>query len=214
MKSVLFISGGWQGHQPKQCAAIFAEYLAGCRWRVEIAETVEVLSDAEKLKAFDLIVPNWTMGNLTGPQEKNLTAAVRSGVGLAGWHGGMGDAFRNNTEYQFMTGGQFVAHPAGIVEHGVRFIKKDDPLTQGLSDFRLKSERYYMHVDPGNEVLAVIDFAPSENPWTPQVTMPAVWKRRYGQGRVFYSSIGHVAADFEVPEACELVQRGLQWAAR
>jgi type 1 glutamine amidotransferase len=44
--------------------------------------------------------------------------------------------------------------------------------------------------------------------------MPVVWKKLYGQGRVFYTSLGHVAADFDVPEARAIVQRGLLWAAR
>ena len=43
--------------------------------------------------------------------------------------------------------------------------------------------------------------------------MPVAWKRMWGKGRVFYSSLGHVAKDFEVPEVLEIVKRGMQWAA-
>ena len=41
--------------------------------------------------------------------------------------------------------------------------------------------------------------------------MPVTWKKLYGTGRVFYTSLGHVASDFNVPEAREMVQRGMLW---
>jgi hypothetical protein len=128
----------------------------------------------------------------------------------------MCDAFRQNTEYQFMTGGQWVAHPGGIVDYEVNIIKRDDPITKGLSDFKMRSEQYYMHVDPGNEVLATTTLSGQHGkaPWIKGTVMPVAWKRRYGEGKVFYSSLGHVAADFDVPEAREIIRRGMLWAAR
>ncbi len=50
-------------------------------------------------------------------------------------------------------------------------------------------------------------------PWVKGTVMPVAWKRRYGEGRVFYSSLGHKAADFDVEEAKEIQRRGLMWAA-
>ena len=153
------------------------------------------------------------MGNITGEQAGGLVKAVRSGVGFAGWHGGMGDAFRDNTEYQFMVGGQWVAHPGGIIDYEVNIIDHEDPITAGLSDFKMNSEQYYMHVDPSNEVLATTTFSGAHAPWIKGCVMPVVWKRMYGEGRVFYSSLGHVAADFDVPEVQEIMKRGMLWAA-
>jgi len=69
-------------------------------------------------------------------------------LGMAGWHGGMCDAFRNNTTYQWMTGGQWVAHPGGCVTYEVNIINRDDPITRGVPDFKITSEQYYLHVDP------------------------------------------------------------------
>ena len=216
MKSVLFVWGGWDGHEPKQCVDIFAPWMRQQGHTVDISDSLDVYADAERMKRYDLIVPVWTMGTIAGEQEKGLLSAVRNGAGIAGWHGGMCDSFRQNTEYQFMTGGQWVVHPGGIVDYMVNIIKRDDPITAGLSDFAMHSEQYYMHTDPGNEVLATTTFSGKYGgvDWIKGVVMPVVWKRSYGRGKVFYSSAGHVAKDFDVPEAREIVQRGLLWAMR
>ncbi len=214
MKSALIVWGGWEGHEPKQCADIFAPYLEKQGFEVRIADTLDVYLEEDYLDALSLIVPVWTMGEITREQEQGLLAAVDSGVGIAGWHGGMGDSFRNSTEYQFMVGGQWVVHPGGIVHYEVNIINHDDPITTGLSDFYMHSEQYYMHVDPSNEVLATTTYGGDIYPWIAGCVMPVVWKRQYGQGRVFYTSLGHVAADFEVPEVRTIVQRGMLWASR
>jgi type 1 glutamine amidotransferase len=143
-----------------------------------------------------------------------LVGAVRGGVGLGGYQGGMGDAFRAAPLYQFMCGGQWVAHPGNIIDYRVEITRKDDPLMAGIGDFDYRSEQYYMHVDPSNEVLATTTFAGIHCSWIEGVVMPVVWKRRHGKGRVFYSSLGHVAAEFEVPQMATILRRGLVWAAR
>ncbi len=214
MKSALIVWGGWEGHEPEKGAALFASFLRSQGYEVEVATTLDAYLDEAKLRALNLIVPIWTMSTITPEQEKGLLAAVQSGVGIAGWHGTMGDFFRNNTEYQFMVGGQWVAHPGNIIDYTVTITNHDDPITAGLQDFRMHSEQYYMHVDPMNEVLATTTFSGDYAPWIAGAVMPVVWKKRWGQGRVFYSSLGHVAKDFEVPEVLEIMQRGMLWASR
>ena len=211
---MLFVWGGWEGHQPQQSAKLFADVLRDEGYAVELSDTLDSYLDAEKLRGFDLIVPTWTMGTITGAQERGLLDAIKSGVGVAGWHGCMGDSFRNNTEYQFMVGGQWVAHPGNIIDYTVNIVDHDDPITAGISDFRMHSEQYYMHIDPGNKVLATTTFSGEYTPWIDGTVMPVVWKRMWGQGRVFYSSLGHVTTDFDVPEAREIMRRGMVWAAR
>ena len=171
------------------------------------------ISEREQM-ALDLVVPVWTMGTITKEQEKGLLDAVASGVGIAGWHGGMADSFRNSVDYQFMVGGQWVAHPGNIIDYRVNITKHDDPIVAGLADFDMHSEQYYMHVDPSNEVLATTTFGGAHTPWIDGNVIPVVWKRRWGQGRVFYSSLGHVRVDFDVPEAREITRRGMLWASR
>jgi len=214
MKSALLVWGGWDGHEPKPCVDVFAPILEAEGFEVEVSNTLDVYLDAEKMNALSLIVPCWTMGTLTNDQEKGILDAVASGVGIAGWHGGMCDAFRNNTTYQWMTGGQWVAHPGGILEYEVNITNHADPITAGIPDFKMISEQYYLHVDPSNEVLATTTLSGADAPWTAGCIMPVVWKRMWGEGRVFYSSLGHVAKDFDVPECREIMKRGLLWASR
>ena len=214
MKSALMTWGGWDGHEPKQCVDIFAPFLQASGYDVRVTDTLDVYLEKDYLESLDLIVPVWTMSTITKEQEAGLLAAVKGGVGIAGWHGGMGDSFRNNCEYQFMVGGQWVVHPGGVIDYRVNIIDHDDPLTCGIPDFDMHSEQYYMHVDPSNEVLATTTFDGSRVPWIDGVVMPVVWKRTYGAARVYYCSLGHVAVDFEVPEAKELIQRGMLWASK
>ncbi len=214
MKKALMVVGGWEGHEPRQCSEIFVPILQSKGFDVEVSYSLDAYLDAEKMAALSLVVPIWTMGTITREQEAGLLNAIKSGVGVAGWHGGMGDAFRNNTEYQWMVGGQWVAHPGGVIDYRVNITSHTDPITAGLADFDMHSEQYYMHVDPSNEVLATTTFDRPEAPWAKGCVMPVVWKRMWGAGRVFYSSLGHVAKDFEVPEAREIQTRGFLWAAR
>ena len=211
---VLMVWGGWEGHEPKQTVGIFAPWLVEQGFDVEISDTLDSYLDAEKMKGLSLVVQVVTMGRITPQQEKGLLDAVRSGVGLAGWHGGLSDSFRNNTEYQFMVGGAWAAHPGGVIDYTVNVVSHDDPITRGLKDFRMHSEQYYMLVDPNSEVLATTTFSGAHAPWIDGAVMPVAWKKLYGRGRVFHLSVGHVAADFSVPEARTIMQRGLLWAAR
>ena len=214
-KKAIMVWGGWEGHEPKQCVDIFAPILEEEGFAVTISDTLDTYKDRDLMAEQDLVVPAWTMGQIEGEQEQGLLAAVDSGVGIAGWHGCMADSFRNNTTYQFMVGGQFVAHPDGIIDYTVNIAAPDDPIVAGLDDFQMHSEQYYMHTDPGNEVLATTTLEGRQSaPWVNGTVMPVVWKRAWGAGRVFYSSLGHVARDFDVPQAREIQRRGMIWASR
>ena len=213
-KKALMVWGGWSGHEPKQCVDIFAPLLEEAGFEVTVSDTLDSYKNADMMSELSLVVPVWTMGQIEREQEQGLLNAVKSGVGIAGWHGGMADSFRNNTEYQFMVGGQWVAHPDNITDYEVHVVS-DDPIVEGIDAFKMHSEQYYLHVDPGNEVLAATTFRNRESArWINGTTIPVVWKRMWGTGRVFYSSLGHVASDFDVPEAREIQRRGLIWAAR
>ncbi|MDZ4717107.1 MAG: ThuA domain-containing protein [Roseiflexaceae bacterium] len=214
MKSALFVWGGWEGHEPKQCVDIFAPLLQDQGYEVTISDSLDSYLDREKLHSYSLISQVYTMSTITREQEHGLLEAIKSGVGFAGWHGGMADAFRNNTEYQFMVGGQWVAHPGNIIPYHVTITNHDHPITSGLSDFDMRSEQYYLHVDPNNNVLATTTFSAEYCDWIEGTVMPVVWTRMWGKGRVSYTSLGHVAKDFDVPEAREIVRRGLLWASK
>jgi len=214
-KKALIVWGGWDGHEPQKVSAIFASQLEANGFEVEVTNSLAVYADAEKLAGLDLIVPQVTMSEIAKDQLAGLLAAVKSGVGLAGVHGGMCDSFRTQTEYQFMCGGQWVAHPGNIIRYTVNVTEPEDPVMAGISDFEMVSEQYYMHVDPSNHVLATTTFSGRHGgvDWIAGCVMPVVWKRQYGLGRVFYSSLGHVAKDFDTPEALKIITRGMIWAA-
>lgn len=213
MSSALIVQGGWEGHEPAQVSEILAGALREHGFDVEISDTLDAFKDQERLEALDLIVPVWTAGTITQEQLGPVLTAIWKGVGVAGLHGGMGDAFRNEPEWQFMVGGQWVSHPGGVIDYEVNIVNKYDPITIGLDDFKMHSEQYYMHVDPANEVLATTTFSGDHAFWIAGTAMPVVWKKHYGKGRVFYSSLGHVATDLDVHEALTIITRGMLWAA-
>lgn len=213
-KTILFVYGGWNGHDPKPCHDLLEPWMKSEGAKVISSESLDVYTNDSLMAAVDLIVQCWTMGSIKPEQERGLLKAVREGKAIAGWHGGTGDSFRNNTEYQFMIGGQWVAHPGNVIDYDVQITNHDDEITRGLSDFHMHSEQYYMHVDPNVEVLVKTTFVDNEvAPWINGRSMPVVWKTRYGKGKVFYSSLGHVVQDFDVPEVLEIMKRGIRWAA-
>jgi type 1 glutamine amidotransferase len=211
-KKVLFVWGGWMGHEPDKCRDIFVPWIKSEGAEVIVSDTLEAYTKYDLQKDFDLIVQTWTMGTIDSKQEKALEDAVKSGTGLAGWHGGLGDSFRNNTEYQFMVGGQWVAHPGGVIDYRVNIVDHKDPVTKGFDDFDMHSEQYYVQVDPNVKVLATTTFNDKSADWIGGNVIPVAWKKFYGKGRVFYSSLGHVAADFGVPQVLEIQKRGILWA--
>lgn len=219
MKKALILTGGWGGHEPKETAKVFSEILTENDFEVEVVENTEKFTDLEWLCSFDLFVPHWTMGKIGRTEERNICEAVARGTGIAGCHGGMCDAFRESTDWQFMTGAQWVAHPGNNnVTYEVNFKKSSSsPLIEGLEDFTLTSEQYYIHVDPCVDVLATTRFIPIEGePYAANgiVEMPVIFTKRWGKGKVYYISIGHTAKIWEIPTAREAIRRGFLFAAR
>ncbi len=212
-KKVLFVWGGWKGHEAQQSVDVFVPWMKSEGAEVVVSDNLDSYLNAALMDSLDLIVQTWTMGKITGPQEAGLLKAIKRGVGLAGWHGGLGDSFRDNVEYQFMVGGQWVAHPGGVIDYKVKITNQDDPVTSGLKDFDMHSEQYYMQVDPNVKVLVTTTFNGKYAPWIEGCVIPVTWKKYYGNGRVFYSSLGHVMTDFKVPEVLEIQKRGIRWAA-
>lgn len=213
----LIVWGGWQIHEPQGAAELFGREMQARGFNVEISNSLDALVDPENLASHDLVVPIWTMGTITDAQLAALLGAVESGVGLAGFHGGMCDAFRGSPDYQFMTGGQWVAHPGGDgVSHVVHITDTSHPITAGVGDFTVTTEQYYMHVDPANKVLATTRFPVAPGPHTPngEVDMPVVWTKYFGSGRVFYCSLGHSVTILRQPEVLQLCIQGFLWAAR
>lgn len=232
MRAALFV-GGWEGHAPREFSDWAERLLRAEGFTVETHESMAPLTDPRWSDGLDLIVPIWSsarsahrpeFGTMTKAEEDGLLRAVANGCGIGGWHGHMGDAFRDRPTYHFLIGGQFVAHPPGwpdnpvpsddFVDYDVTIVQPDHPIVAGIGSFRLFSEQYYMLVDPSNDVLATTTFSGEHLHWIEGTTIPVIWTRRWDRGRVFYSSIGHTVADLEVPQVREIMRRGLIWAAQ
>ena len=215
-KRALLVAGGWEGHQPHECAALFAGVLRDDGFDATVSTTLDVFLDTDLLRQTDLIVPIWTQSEISKEQLRGLLDTIAAGTGIAGWHGGMADSFRTSTEYQFMVGGQWVAHPGNIIDYTVQITNRDDPITAGLDDFAMLSEQYYLHVDPAVQVLATTRFPVAGGPHAANgpVDMPVLWIKRYGRGRVFYNALGHAPAVVAAEPNLTLMRRGFRWAAR
>jgi type 1 glutamine amidotransferase len=217
-RKALILCGGWDGHEPALIAARFKNFLEAEGFEAAVTETLDVLKDRERLMELDLFAPVWTMCKepLGYGFFEPLLEAAGSGMGVAGCHGGMCDAFRGNVEYQFLTGANWVSHPGGDgTKYRINIVSKSNPITEGIADFDVSSEQYYLHVDPANEVLATTRFPTVR--WyhsaNGEVDVPQVWTRKWGHGRVFYNALGHHNDVFDIPEAWELMKRGMLWAA-
>jgi type 1 glutamine amidotransferase len=212
MRTALVVRGGWAGHSPVEATEMFLPGLADAGFDVEIAEDLDVYTDAGKLAATDLIVQCWSMGRLTSAQCDGLVSAVRDGTGFAGWHGGVVATFQDSPDYLRMVGGVFLHHPPEFVDYEVRTARSQSahPIVAGLPDFTVHTEKYWMLSDSLNTVLATTEFGPPEGP----ATMPVAWTRNWGAGRIFFSAIGHRTEDLWDPAVYTLTHRGLVWASR
>jgi uncharacterized protein len=211
-KQALLVRGGWDGHDPVAATDRYAGVLSGRGYTVSTSDTLDAyLGD---LGGVDLVVQCWTMGTITPAQLDGLLAAVRAGTGFAGWHGGIVDAFRDRPGYHLLTGGQFVHHHRDFVRYVVHPVGGHEVVAD-IEPFEVHSEQYYVHVDPGNEVLATTTYLPDpDRPETGAPEMPVTWVRRHGAGRVFVTTIGHRVADLAHPAVHEMITRGLLWATR
>lgn len=216
-KKVLFFAGGWPGHEPIETSRRFADLMEKHGYLIDFYDNMDCLGNADKLCEYALIVPNWSDGDILPEHSNNVSRAVIRGTGIAGWHGGLCDAFRHDLDWQFMTGGQFVCHPGNDgTKYKVNIVHGSSTITEGMQDFEVASEQYYMHVDPAVDVLATTHFPNAHhfNINNKPIEMPVAWTKYWGSGRVFYCSLGHNDAFFKkYPAAQELILRGLLWAA-
>jgi type 1 glutamine amidotransferase len=205
------VRGGWEGHLPAEATELFIPFLRENGFEVTVSDSTESYLD---LDGTDLVLQCVSMGEISAEAVKGLESAVRAGTGLAGWHGGIVDSFRGNVDYSFMTGGQFISHPGGFIDHRIEIVA-DHPIVEGITSFDLHTEQYYVHADPSNNVLATTTFKTDPDfPWIEGATMPAVWTRTWGEGKVFVCTPGHSLADLNTPEVRTIIERGLLWASK
>ena len=228
-KQALVVRGGWDGHMPVETTELFAPFLERNNFEVRVEESPAIYADADYMDTVDLVVQINTMNTIEPEEFAGLQRAILNGTGMGGWHGGIADSYRNNADYLHMIGGQF-AHHAGIdpaertgeqsdnyIPYTVRITElgKAHPITEGIEDFDLVTEQYWVLSDEYNNVLATT--TQSVRPWDAwnrPVTAPAIWTREWGNGRIFVSAPGHRLEIVEDPNVRTIIERGLLWAAR
>ncbi|WP_285106369.1 ThuA domain-containing protein [Promicromonospora sp. MEB111] len=229
-KRALVVRGGWTGHQPVETTDSFLPFLAEHGYEVRVEDSTAVYADADYLTGIDVIVQTVTMSTIESAELSSLIAAVAAGTGLAGWHGGIADSYRNSSDYLQLIGGQFATHPpkapraelAGeaadnFLRHTIDIVpeRADHPIVAGISDFELTTEQYWVLSDEYNDVLATTTLAARDfDPWHRPVTCPAIWTRQWGAGRIFVSTPGHELAVVDDPNVRTVIERGILWASR
>jgi hypothetical protein len=211
LKRALIIYGGWEGHTPERFADFAHEQLL-VGYDVTRSQDLDLLR-YENLSQFDLLLPIWTFGDLTEAQEAGLLKASTEGLGVVAWHGAT-NSFLKSRQHKFWLGGQFVSHRGGDeTEYDVHFVG-NDPLITGLEDVRVRSEQYYLLIDPAIQVLATTRIHGHDQTWLSGQEMPVAWKRVWGQGKVFYCALGHTVETLHLLPIKILLQRAVHWAMR
>ena len=212
-RKALIVWGGLPMHEPEAGAHLVRAMLEEDGFAVTVTGDYRAMG-APGIEDYSLVVPIITNDEIEKDVVLRLSNAVRSGVGLAGYHAALATSFRRSVDWHFLCGVQWVAHPGNIIDFHVDVTRPDDPVMQGIGRFGYRSEQYYLHYDPSVEILATTTFSGECDPATAGVVMPVVFKRQFGAGRIFYSALGHVAAEFEHPQMRTILRRGLNWAAR
>lgn len=217
-KRALVVRGGWKGYAPARVAGSLIAFLQGHGYVVAVSNDLDVYTHAVLMAGTDLIVQCWTAGSPTDDQIAGLRGAVESGAGYVGWHKGIVESFRGSASYLQFTGVQFVAQSPDIRSHAIRCvpISRDREIIAGLpAEVVVVDNQFWVLSDPYNDVLATTTIpARAADPWSDPVTVPAIWTRRWGAGRVFGCAPGHYAPALEIPEIRTIVERGLLWASR
>lgn len=227
-KRGLIVRGGWEGHNPVVATEVFIPALESEGFELDIEDTPEIYADATAMSRYDLVVQCLTLGSATVDEVEGLRQAVAAGAGLMGWHGGIIDSFRASTEYLQLVGAQFAAHPHAPEDRGRTDVEpyrdytvhiteagSEHSVTRAMEDFDVRTEQYWILADGLIEVLADCVLVPGDgDEWPEPVTMPVVWTRRWGAGRIFATSLGHTVDVLEDPTVRSLVERGMLWAAR
>jgi type 1 glutamine amidotransferase len=228
-RRALVVRGGWWGHQPVEATDLFIPHLAANGFTIDVHDSPKPYADKELMAGVDLVVQCMTMSTIEPDELAGLRAAVAAGTGMAGWHGGIADSYRNSSDYQQLIGGLFACHPGkapqectgeqsdNYLPYRVNLLPAatDHPITAGLRDFDLVTEQYWVLADSYIDVLATTTQAVRPwDEWHRPVTSPAVWTRHWGRGRLFVATPGHRVEVLLDPNVRTIVERGMLWAAR
>jgi len=228
-RKALVVRGGWEGHHPVEATDLFIPFLEQSGFDVRVEESNEIYADDEVMASTDLILQSVTMSEISREAFLGLKAAVERGTGLAGWHGGIADSYRNSSDYLQLIGGQFATHPSkhpdqcsgdqsdNYLPYTVELtdLGRGHEIMAGLDDFTLHTEQYWVLHDDLIDVLATTTHPVQPyHPWHRPITSPAVWTRLWGEGRIFVATPGHSLDVLQDDNVRTIIERGMLWASR
>jgi type 1 glutamine amidotransferase len=228
-RTALIVRGGWDGHDPVGATNLFVPFLEEHGFDVQIEDSNEAYADGALMARTDLVVQSVTMSEISHLAFTGLAAAVRRGTGLVGWHGGIADSYRANSDYLQLIGGQFATHPSKdpaqrIGDETDNFLPytvhvtdlgRAHEITAGIEDFSLTTEQYWVLHDDLIDVLATTTHPVQPyHPWHRPITSPVVWTRLWGDGRVVVATPGHSLDVLRKTNVRTIIERGILWASR
>lgn len=179
---------------------------------VRTDEEMAAKMTASALKNYDGVVFANTTGVLPLPDKQAFLDWIKSGKAFIGMHSATDTLHGGNgvDPYIEMIGAQFNGHTVAPVE----CINQDTnhPATRALGKtYALKDEIYFMKNFSREKVhgLLMLDKEPGSQR---EGYYPIAWCKDYGQGKVFYTALGHFENVWESPEYQEHILGGIKWA--
>lgn len=206
LKLLVFVGTEGQYHDHEENGRFLAKMLSRSEQiDATFSRDYEVL--ATGLTLFEAVLFYTDVGELTETQERGLLSFVESGGGFFGLHTAAA-SFRECEGYHRMLNGFFNGH-SRYMDFTVTVSDSSDPITEGLLDFEVTDELYYLKHDPdrSHHLLAAHDEEKDE-------THVIAFKHTCGEGRVFYLALGHDRAVLENPTFQKVVRRGALWVGR
>jgi type 1 glutamine amidotransferase len=157
---------------------------------------------APKLDPFDVVVFEYTVGEITEAQKRGIMSAVASGKGFVGIHSAA-DSFRGDPDWEAFVGGHFITHPA-YRQFQVSVTDEKSSVTDGIAEFFITDEQYILDYDSRVKVLGSGLYKGK--------VMPAIWTKSWGKGKVYYMSFGHDPRSCEQEIFKTLLVRAVRWA--
>ena len=197
---------------------------------MRVEESTAVYADAAYLAGVDLIVQCNTMNTIERAEFEGLRAAIAAGTGMAGWHGGIADSYRNSSDYLHLIGGQFACHPSK--DHGELHGDATDNFRTVHGEHAARRSRASHH--RGHRRFRAFSRSSTgccrtttSTSWPPPPCRPGkrtpgtgTWSRRrsgrghWGEGRIFVATPGHSVEILKDNNVRTIIERGMLWASR
>ncbi|HXG65249.1 MAG TPA: ThuA domain-containing protein [Blastocatellia bacterium] len=186
-------------------------------YEATVTQDCSVIS-REGLKPYSAVV-FYTTGELpiSAEQKAAFLDFIKSGKGLVGIHSAT-DTFYQWPEYGEIIGGYFDGHP-WHQEVTVKVENKNHPATKHLGEsFKITDEIYQFKNYSRDRVKVLLTLDTSSVDLTKKGVkrtdgdFALAWYRPYGQGRVFYTALGHRPEVWQDERFQQHLLGGLLWA--